>query len=165
MYKYDLVLLYRKKLKSTSQYIYETLFLNGENNDVTIVALGKAWNLHRVYLCQVITSAIVRILFTISIDYLQPIKNNSVVPATSRKGKILYLLQSGYFHGMFTGGWKESQQQTIHIDIPDENIDYEGQCKMRTSYYDNLSFDLQPLVFLRTGIPYYILSTRVALYV
>ncbi len=45
---------YRKKLKSTSQYIYETLFINGENSDVSIVALGKEWRLHKVYLCQVL---------------------------------------------------------------------------------------------------------------
>ncbi|NXO78288.1 GMCL1 protein, partial [Sitta europaea] len=42
----------RKKLKSTSKYIYETLFLNGENSDIKICALGEEWNLHKVYLCQ-----------------------------------------------------------------------------------------------------------------
>ncbi|KAA0188906.1 hypothetical protein HAZT_HAZT006273, partial [Hyalella azteca] len=41
-----------KKLKTTSEYIYETLFKNGENSDVTLVALGKCWHLHRVYLRQ-----------------------------------------------------------------------------------------------------------------
>ena len=44
---------FRKKLKSTSKYIYQTLFLNGENSDIRICALGQAWNLHKVYLCQV----------------------------------------------------------------------------------------------------------------
>lgn len=44
----------RKKLKSTSKYIYQTLFLNGENSDIRISALGQEWNLHKVYLCQVI---------------------------------------------------------------------------------------------------------------
>lgn len=43
----------RKKLKSTSRYIYQTLFLNGENSDIRICALGQEWNLHKVYLCQV----------------------------------------------------------------------------------------------------------------
>uniref|UniRef100_A0A672JI37 Germ cell-less, spermatogenesis associated n=1 Tax=Salarias fasciatus TaxID=181472 RepID=A0A672JI37_SALFA len=43
----------RKKLKSTSKYIYQTLFLNGENSDIRICALGQEWNLHKVYLCQV----------------------------------------------------------------------------------------------------------------
>ncbi|XP_027766446.1 germ cell-less protein-like 1 [Empidonax traillii] len=43
----------RKKLKSTSKYIYQTLFLNGENSDVKICALGEEWNLHKIYLCQV----------------------------------------------------------------------------------------------------------------
>lgn len=43
----------RKKLKSTSMYIYQTLFLNGENSDIKICALGEEWNLHKVYLRQV----------------------------------------------------------------------------------------------------------------
>lgn len=43
----------RKKLKSTSKYIYQTLFLNGENSDIKICALGNEWNLHKIYLCQV----------------------------------------------------------------------------------------------------------------
>ncbi|XP_038060923.1 germ cell-less protein-like 1 [Patiria miniata] len=42
----------RKKLKSTSKYIYDTLFVNGENSDITIYALGKEWYLHKIYLCQ-----------------------------------------------------------------------------------------------------------------
>ncbi|XP_064457125.1 germ cell-less protein-like 1 [Ornithodoros turicata] len=42
----------RKKLTTTSQYIYRTLFLEGQNSDVTIVALGIDWRLHKVYLCQ-----------------------------------------------------------------------------------------------------------------
>nr|XP_056716588.1 germ cell-less protein-like 1 [Euleptes europaea] len=42
----------RKKLKSTSKYIYQTLFLNGENSDINICALGEEWNLHKIYLCQ-----------------------------------------------------------------------------------------------------------------
>ncbi|XP_069773557.1 germ cell-less protein-like 1 [Narcine bancroftii] len=42
----------RKKLKSTSKYIYQTLFLAGENSDITICALGQEWHLHKIYLCQ-----------------------------------------------------------------------------------------------------------------
>uniref|UniRef100_A0A8C1T8C9 Germ cell-less, spermatogenesis associated n=1 Tax=Cyprinus carpio TaxID=7962 RepID=A0A8C1T8C9_CYPCA len=42
----------RKKLKSTSKYIYQTLFLNGEKSDIQIRALGQEWNLHKIYLCQ-----------------------------------------------------------------------------------------------------------------
>uniref|UniRef100_A0A8C1IRH5 Germ cell-less, spermatogenesis associated n=1 Tax=Cyprinus carpio TaxID=7962 RepID=A0A8C1IRH5_CYPCA len=41
-----------KKLKSTSKYIYQTLFLNGEKSDIQIRALGQEWNLHKIYLCQ-----------------------------------------------------------------------------------------------------------------
>lgn len=42
----------KKRLRTTSQYIYQTLFLNGENSDVTIKALGQEWNLHKVYIRQ-----------------------------------------------------------------------------------------------------------------
>ncbi|KAK2084107.1 Germ cell-less protein-like 2 [Saguinus oedipus] len=42
----------RKKLKSTSKYIYQTLFLNGENSAIKICALGEEWSLHKIYLCQ-----------------------------------------------------------------------------------------------------------------
>lgn len=42
----------RKRLKSTSKYIYQTLFLDGENSDIKIYALGQEWNLHKIYLSQ-----------------------------------------------------------------------------------------------------------------
>jgi hypothetical protein len=42
----------RKKMKSTTQYVYNTLFLNGENSDLIIKALNKEWHLHKIYLCQ-----------------------------------------------------------------------------------------------------------------
>ncbi|XP_022255891.1 germ cell-less protein-like 1 isoform X1 [Limulus polyphemus] len=42
----------RRKLMTTSQYIYKTLFQEGLNSDVTIMALGREWKLHKVYLCQ-----------------------------------------------------------------------------------------------------------------
>ncbi|PSN37223.1 Protein germ cell-less [Blattella germanica] len=42
----------KKKLISTAQYIYRALFKEGNNSDVTVVALGKPWRLHKVYLCQ-----------------------------------------------------------------------------------------------------------------
>ena len=42
----------RKRLQSTTRYIYETLFVNGQTSDVKIIALGKEWHLHKVYLCQ-----------------------------------------------------------------------------------------------------------------
>ncbi|XP_039624331.1 germ cell-less protein-like 1 isoform X4 [Polypterus senegalus] len=42
----------RKMLKTTSTYIYQTLFLNGQNSDIRICALGQEWDLHKVYLCQ-----------------------------------------------------------------------------------------------------------------
>jgi len=42
----------KKKLTTTSQYIYENLFQAGRDSDVTVVALGRSWHLHRLYLCQ-----------------------------------------------------------------------------------------------------------------
>jgi len=36
----------RKRIKNTSKYIYETLFLNGTNHDVTITALGMLYVMH-----------------------------------------------------------------------------------------------------------------------
>ncbi|XP_052815560.1 germ cell-less protein-like 1 [Mya arenaria] len=42
----------RKRIKSTSKYIYQTLFLDGENSDVTLKVCGKAWKLHKLYLKQ-----------------------------------------------------------------------------------------------------------------
>lgn len=52
--KFDNV--YRKRLKknllSTPQYIYQALFIDGIDSDITLVALEKEWKLHKVYLCQ-----------------------------------------------------------------------------------------------------------------
>lgn len=42
----------KKKLRTTSKYIYQTLFVEGRNSDVKITALGQEWRLHRIYLCQ-----------------------------------------------------------------------------------------------------------------
>ena len=42
----------RRRLKSTSEYIYNALFLQGENSDIRICALNQEWNLHKVYLRQ-----------------------------------------------------------------------------------------------------------------
>jgi BTB/POZ domain-containing protein 13 len=75
----------RKRIQTTSSYIYDTLFMKGVNADVSIAALGKEWKLHRLYLCQ-----------------------------------------SGYFSGMFSGSWKESEEHRISLDIPDPNITTEA---------------------------------------
>lgn len=50
--KPDLVKPCRKKMKSTTNYIYKTLFINGENSDISVRALNKDWHLHKLYLCQ-----------------------------------------------------------------------------------------------------------------
>lgn len=36
----------------TTQYIYQTLFVEQRNSDIAVHALGKVWNLHKIYLCQ-----------------------------------------------------------------------------------------------------------------
>ncbi|XP_065906929.1 germ cell-less protein-like 1 [Dysidea avara] len=42
----------RKKIKTTSAYIYETFFEQGTHSDVVIHALDKEWKLHKTYLAQ-----------------------------------------------------------------------------------------------------------------
>ena len=42
----------KKKLHTTSQYIYENLFQAGKESDVTVVILGRSWQLHKLYLSQ-----------------------------------------------------------------------------------------------------------------
>jgi len=42
----------RKRSKSTSQYIYEALFVSGEGSDVIVRAFEREWRLHKVYLKQ-----------------------------------------------------------------------------------------------------------------
>lgn len=37
---------------STAKYIYQALFLEGKNSDITVCALGEEFYLHKVYLCQ-----------------------------------------------------------------------------------------------------------------
>lgn len=41
----------------------------------------------------------------------------------------LCVLQSGYFSSMFSGSWKESNMIEINLEIPDQNIDTEGERK------------------------------------
>eukprot|EP01137_Pigoraptor_chileana_P027750 Opistho-2@10683 len=42
----------RQRLRTTSAYIHQTLFVNGEGSDVTVCALNHEWRLHKVYLKQ-----------------------------------------------------------------------------------------------------------------
>ncbi|XP_011499469.1 PREDICTED: protein germ cell-less [Ceratosolen solmsi marchali] len=42
----------RRKLLTTAQYIYKTLFQEEKGSDVTVLMLGKAWRLHKVYISQ-----------------------------------------------------------------------------------------------------------------
>ncbi|KAL1765190.1 germ cell-less 1-like [Sigmodon hispidus] len=43
---------YKKKVKLSSKYAYQSLFLNGEDSDIKVRALGEIWALHKVFLCQ-----------------------------------------------------------------------------------------------------------------
>ncbi|XP_052027301.1 germ cell-less protein-like 2 [Apodemus sylvaticus] len=43
--------IYRKRVKISSNYAYENLFLNGKDSDIKILALGRTWYLHKVFLC------------------------------------------------------------------------------------------------------------------
>ena len=38
----------RRKLKTTSRYIFETLFVEGQDSDITLFALNREWKLHKV---------------------------------------------------------------------------------------------------------------------
>lgn len=42
----------RKKLLTTAQYIYKTFYIEERNSDISVMALGKVWHLHKIYLCQ-----------------------------------------------------------------------------------------------------------------
>lgn len=46
------IFIFRKKLLTTTQYIYKALFKEQRNSDISVMALGKIWRLHKVYLCQ-----------------------------------------------------------------------------------------------------------------
>lgn len=37
---------------TTTQYIYQALFKEHRNYDISVMAIGKVWRLHKVYLCQ-----------------------------------------------------------------------------------------------------------------
>ena len=123
----------RKKIKSTSNYIYQTLFRDGINSDLTIRALGtytvltvlccihsvrhctgKEWKLHKVYLCQV-RVCVCGVYVCVCVRPPPP-------------------LQSGYFSSMFSGSWRESNQSDISLSIPDTNITPEGTCRQKQKH-------------------------------
>ena len=41
--------------------------------------------------------------------------------------RVLSVFQSGYFSSMFSGSWRESNMMVIELEIPDQNIDTEGE--------------------------------------
>ncbi|KAK0182164.1 hypothetical protein PV327_000327 [Microctonus hyperodae] len=42
----------RRKLLTTAQYIYKTLFQEEKGSDITVFMLGRPWRLHKVYISQ-----------------------------------------------------------------------------------------------------------------
>jgi BTB/POZ domain-containing protein 13 len=52
------------------------------------------------------------------------VNSDVTITALGKEWKLhrLYLCQSGYFSGMFSGSWRESGEQSISLDIPDPNI-------------------------------------------
>ncbi|KAL2734384.1 protein germ cell-less [Vespula squamosa] len=42
----------KRKLLTTAQYIYKTLFQEEKGSDITVLMLGRAWRLHKVYISQ-----------------------------------------------------------------------------------------------------------------
>lgn len=91
----------RKRLMTTSQYIYRALFQEGQNNDITLIALGKSWRLHKVY-----------------------------------------LMQSAFFASMFSGHWKESNEDVIRMEIVDPNINLDSlRLVLGSLYQDELTVE------------------------
>lgn len=45
--------IHRKKLTCTAMYIYQALFVEGKDSDITVSVLNSEWKLHKVYLGQV----------------------------------------------------------------------------------------------------------------
>lgn len=52
-FPYSMTFVFRRKLMTTAQYIYKTLFQEEKGSDITVLMLGKAWRLHKVYISQV----------------------------------------------------------------------------------------------------------------
>ncbi|XP_069922773.1 germ cell-less protein-like 1 [Oryctolagus cuniculus] len=50
----------------------------------------------------------------------------------------VYLCQSGYFGSMFSGAWRETNMDTIELQMPDENIDSEALHEALGSLYRNV---------------------------
>ena len=46
----------RRKLRTTSRYIYETLFVEGRDSDLTLNALSREWKLHKVEIRRVVVN-------------------------------------------------------------------------------------------------------------
>ena len=109
----------KRRLKTTTEYIYETLFKDGKDSDVVVKALGRSWNLHKV-----ISSP------ESFMEYCE-LEQKSLVPLFSNMRQIhttciailqLYLGQSGYFSSMFSGSWRESEADSVSIDVADPNV-------------------------------------------
>lgn len=91
----------RKKLLTTTQYIYQALFKEHRNYDISVMALGKVWRLHKVYLCQ-----------------------------------------SPYFASMFSGSWRETEQNYVNIEIVDPKVNLDAlETVFGSLYLDEVTID------------------------
>nr|CAD7397760.1 unnamed protein product [Timema poppensis] len=98
----------KKKRLCPLEAVYEELFLKGVSSDYTVVALGKSWNLHKIY-----------------------------------------LTQSPYFESMFSGSWKETNENKIKIPILDPNITVESLHSVLGSLY-KYEVELEPCKVIST---------------
>nr|CAD7568627.1 unnamed protein product [Timema californicum] len=98
----------KKKKLCPLEAVYEELFLKGVSSDYTVVALGKSWNLHKIY-----------------------------------------LTQSPYFESMFSGSWKETNENKIKIPILDPNITVESLHSVLGSLY-KYEVELEPCKVIST---------------
>ena len=97
----------KKRMKSTSAYIYKTLFVDGEGSDVTVCALGHSWRLHKLYLCQS--------------PYFAAMFNGS------GNGNVN--------DGAAVAKWRESNQSHIDMHIPDERVSVKALHTAFGSFY------------------------------
>lgn len=96
----------KRKLLTTAQYIYKTLFQEEKGSDITVLILGRAWRLHKVYISQ-----------------------------------------SPYFASMFSGSWREANEQVITVEITDPNITINSLSVVLGSLYqDEVSLEPKEVV-------------------
>ena len=59
---------------------------------------------------------------------------------------------------MFNGSWKESNEEHINLEIPDDNIDVEGKDSFKIIYYPTAPHRVQITPKTGTNITWYLYS-------